>query len=234
MIWEGLGEEKEYTPSHWRILEEKRSKAKRLVEALQPLRAPVVVHGSIARGDVREDSDIDVVLLEPVPPSMVELLLEKAGYRVYYREVVQATPGYVPKVYYYLDEREEKVVSHPLARLRPREREFYKWGGELDYEGLARGKRVPGVSKELRLIIPTPSGHVEMEVEGNEHLVARIVGVSIETVLERVRVLTRRREHGRTGVFLKVEVPPGVSVEETVERLRGENPYFRRMTQGTL
>ena len=234
MTWEGLGEEREYTPRHWMVLDEKRRKAKRLVEALQPLRAPVVVHGSIARGDVREDSDIDVVILEPVPPSMVELLLEKAGYRVYYREIVQATPGCVPKVYYYLDEREEKVVSHPLARLRPREREFYKWGGELDYKGLARNVRVPGVSKELRLIIPTPRGHVEVEVEGNEHLVARIVGVSIETVLERVRVLTRRREHGRTGVFLKVEVPPGMSVEETVERLRRENPYFRRMTQGTL
>jgi len=234
MKWAEIGEEVEYTRERWRILECKRGKARRLMKALETLGVGVIVHGSIARGDVREDSDVDVVIVEPVPPSMVELALEKAGYKIYYREVVQATPGYVPKVYYYLDEVEEKVVSHPLSSLRPREREFYKWGGELDLKGVMEGRRVPGVSKGLKLIIPTIKGHISIDVVGNEHLVARIVGVSLETVNERVRVLTRRRIHGRTGVFLKVGVPPGRSVEEVIEILKRENPYFRRMTWGSL
>ncbi len=234
MRWEGIGEEIVYSNDRWMILSDKRAKARGILEALRRLNVEVIVHGSIARGDVREDSDVDVVIVNPIPPSLVELSLLDAGYRIHYREIVQATPSYVPKVYYYLDEREEKVVSHPLAKLRPREREFYKWGGELDMKGLLEDRRVPGVSKELKLIIPTSRGHIGLDVVGNEHIVARIVGVSIETVHERVRVLTRRREHGRTGVFLKVGVPPGRSVEEVVDRLRRENQYFRRMTQGTL
>jgi predicted nucleotidyltransferase len=58
--------------------------------------------------------------------------------------------------------------------------------------------------------------------------VARLLGISVETVIERVRVLTRRREHGRTGVFLKVELNPEDSVEEAVARVARENPMFRR------
>ncbi len=229
---EHLGVEVVYTRERWRILREKRARALRVLEALQPLGAPVIVHGSLARGDVREDSDIDVVILEPVPPSLVELALDRAGYTIVYREVIQATPSYTPKAYYYLDHSGEKVVSHPLAPLRPREREFYRWGGELGLQGLREGRRVPGVSKDLVLIIPTERGHVEVEVEGNEALVARTVGVSVETVLERLRVLSRRRIHGRTGVYVKEPVPPGRTVEEVVEKLARRNPAFRRALRG--
>ena len=226
------GAEVVYTREHWALLEEKRAKARRVMEALMGLRATVIVHGSIARGDVKPSSDVDVVVVEPVPPSLVELALERAGYQVVYREIVMATPGNTPKVYFYLDHEGEKVVSVPLAPLQPREREFYRWGGELDYRGLSTGRRVPGVSKDLVLIIPTPRGHVEVEVEGNEALVARIVGVSLETVRERLRVLTRRRRHGRTGVFVKAEVPPGVPVEQVVEELARRNPYFAEKVLG--
>ena len=225
--WGIEGVEVEYPPWRWRLLREKRRRALELVRALRGL-GSVIVHGSISRGDVRETSDIDVVVLEPVPPSLVELALERAGLRPYTRLIVQATPSYVPKVYFIRDPEEERVVSVPLARLRPREREFYRWGGELGPEGLERGERVPGVSKELVLILPTERGHIEAEVIGMEHVAARILGVSIETVEERVRVLTRRRAHGRTGVLLKREVPPGHPVEEEVRRLLEENKFFRR------
>ncbi len=225
--WNIEGVEVEYPRWRWRLLREKRRRAIEIVRALRGL-GRVIVHGSISRGDVRETSDIDVVVLEPVPPSLVELALERAGLRPYKRLIIQATPSYVPKVYFVLDPEEERVVSVPLARLRPREREFYKWGGELDFEGLRSGARVPGVSKDLVLILPTEKGHVEVEVIGMEHVAARILGVSIETVEERIRVLTRRRAHGRTGVVLKRVVPPGVPVEEEVRRLMAESKFFRR------
>jgi len=218
----------EYGGERWRLLREKRARAVQLLEALKGLRARVVVHGSIARGDVRPGSDVDVVVLDPVPPDTVEYALYRAGLRAVYREIVQATPSYTPKVYFYLDHEGERVVSVPLARLRPREREFYRFGGELGLEGLLADRRVPGVTKDLVLVYPLPSGHAEISVVGREGLAARIVGVSIETVQERVRVLTTRRERGRTGVFVKEQVPPGVTVAETVERLARENPHFRQ------
>ncbi|MEM1928042.1 MAG: hypothetical protein QXS85_04840 [Acidilobaceae archaeon] len=63
---------------------------------------------------------------------------------------------------------------------------------------------------------------------GREAHVARVLGVSLETVLERVRVLTRRREHGRTGVFLKKELDASTPIEEAVRELVEKNPFFRR------
>jgi len=194
----------------------------------------VAVHGSIARGDVREDSDIDTIILEPPQPSLVELALERAGYRIVGKYIVMATPHYVPKVYLVLDYNEEQVVSYPLARLRPREREFYRWGGELGLEGVRAGRRVPGVNKNLSLIIPTSTGHVEIPVPGNEEYTARILGVSIDTVRERVEVLSRRRRIGRTGVFIEEEVHPDMPVEAAIRDLARRNPYFRRALKESI
>ncbi len=223
-----------YPEWRWRVLRDKREKAARLMKALSTLKVNVITHGSIARGDVNLDSDVDVVIVDPLPPLMVEIALQKAGYRIYSKEIIQATPSYTPKVYMYLDYREEIVVSYPLAPLRPREREFYRWGGEATLEDIIRGKRMPGVSKELRLIIPTEKGHVEYPVVGREAYTARILGISIDTVIERVRVLIRRREHGRTGVFLKVEVEPDRPIEEEVDRLSRRIPAFRRALRGAV
>jgi predicted nucleotidyltransferase len=217
-----------YEPWRWRLLEEKRSLAIKIMEVLRALYGSLVTHGSIARGDVSVDSDVDVVIPDPPNPSLVELTLEKGGFKVRWKELVQATPTYTPKVYLHLDYKGLLVVSYPLARLRPREREFYKWGGECTLDDLRKGVRTPGVDKRLKLIEPTDRGHRESPVMGREGYVARLLGISVETVIERVRVLTRRREHGRTGVFLKVELNPEDSVEEAVARVARENPMFRR------
>ncbi|MDW7974650.1 MAG: nucleotidyltransferase domain-containing protein [Sulfolobales archaeon] len=216
-----------YEASRWKVLEEKREVARRIMMALLPLYSNTVVHGSVARGDVREDSDVDVVILDAPNPAILELLLERAGIKVVRREIVQATPSYVPKVYLYLRWDEKEVLSYPLAPLRPKEREFYKWGGECTLEDLERGRRTAGVDKRLYLIEPTERGHIESPVEGREDYVAKLLNISPETVRERVRVLTRRKEHGRTGVFVKEELGEE-TVEEAVERLSRENPAFRR------
>lgn len=217
-----------YEPWRWRLLEEKRGLAVKVMKVLGVQFRDVITHGSIARGDVDRDSDVDVVILNPPSPSLVELTLERGGFRVKWKEVIQATPTYTPKVYLYLDYEGLLVVSYPLAELKPREREFYKWGGECSLEDLLRGVRVPGVDKRLMLIEPTDYGHRESSIMGREGYVARLLGISIDTVMERIRVLTRRREHGRTGVFLKVELNPEDSVEEAIARIARENPFFRR------
>ncbi len=223
-----------YSEETWRILKEKRNKAIKVMRSLAPLGKPVIVHGSIARGDVREDSDIDIVVLEPVVPGLLEYYLTSRGYRIYSKEIIQATPSYIPKVYVYLDPYEEIVVSYPLAPLRPREREFYKWGGELTLKELLNNKRVPGVNKDLYLIIPVEKGHTMIPVPGNEEYTAKILMVSIDLVRERVSVLTRRRIHGRTGVFLKVELGPDEPIESVIKELANKNPFFRRALRNTL
>jgi hypothetical protein len=217
-----------YDEVRWRILRDKREKALRILEALRQGGVRAIVHGSIARGDVTETSDIDVFIPYTVPSMMVELLLERHGLKPVYKVIVQATPQSTPKAYIVLDIDEERVVSFPLAKLSKTEYEFYHFGGALDYEGLVSGKRVPGVDKRLMLIEPTPEGHIESAIIGREAEVARIVGVSLDTVLERVRVLTRRDEFGRTGVFVKVELEPWENIEEAARRIARENPLFRK------
>jgi hypothetical protein len=217
-----------YSEEHWRLLRRLREEAARMMEVLVSQGLSCLVHGSIARGDVHEGSDIDVFIPMTVPPYIVELALERGGFRVSHKLVVQATPQSTPKVYLALDVEEKRVVSFPLAKLSKTEYEFYYFGGALTLEELKRGKRVPGVDKRLMLIEPTAEGHRESPVIGREAIVARVVGVSIETVVERVRVLSRRDEVGRTGVFVKVELEPWESIEEAVKEIARRNPLFRR------
>ena len=180
-----------------------------------------IVHGSIARGDVREDSDVDIVIPHYVEPYKVELAL--GSYHHGY--IIMATPSSTPKVYFSLDENEEVMVSFPLGKLSTREREFYTFGGELDLNGIMKDRRVPGVNKSLILIVPIPEGHIEESIIGKEDYVAKVLGISSETVRERVRILTRRKEKGRTGTFIKQELVG--TVEETIDLLVRRNKVFR-------
>ena len=218
-----------YGERRWAILREKRLKARRIIEALIGCGySSLVVHGSVARGDVDEDSDVDVALLNPISVGMVQLCLERAGFSIHSIVLVQPTPVHSPKAYLYLDPFEEQVVTVPLVELDPVEKEFYRFSGCLTVEQLANDVRVPGVNKELMLIEPTPWGHVEIPVVGNEGYVARRLGVSLSVVLDRVRALTRRREEGHTGLFIEMEIPLGKSVEEVVNELCRENRLFRQ------
>lgn len=226
----GVGTEREvvYDENRWRLLADKRATAMKIMECLRRHGLRAIVHGSVARGDVTPRSDVDVVVTYSVPSFVVELALSGCGFVIYERRVVMATPAHTPKVYLLLDPQGLAEVSFPLARLKPRELEFYAFGGCLDGRGLAEGKRVMGVNKSLELIVPTERGHVAWSILGREEEVARLLGISIETVLERVRVLTRRDEVGRTGVYLCRILGPDESPETVLEELAERNPSIRR------
>ncbi len=217
-----------YSERHWRLLGELRAKAARLLECLARNSLYAIVHGSVARGDVHPGSDVDVFIPVTVSHPVLLETLYACGEGVFETRIVQATPNYVPKVYLILEPDESRIVSYPLGQLTRGEREFYKWGGELGLDDLKREKRVPGVNKDLLLIIPQDDGHLEIPVMGNESYTARVVGVSLETVYERVRVLTTRREKGRTGVFLEISVPGDSDLSEVVKRIASKNPFFRK------
>ncbi|MHA2199706.1 MAG: hypothetical protein ACXABN_07515 [Candidatus Thorarchaeota archaeon] len=112
--------------------------------------------------------------------------------------------------------------------MRSREEEFYRWGGIIDSSGLEGDVRVPGVDKRLILIEPTDSGHSEHGVIGHESMTAKRLGVSTGIAQERVRVLSRRDNVGRTGVYLSRELDEDESFEEVAKKLQDRDPALRR------
>lgn len=196
------------------------------MEALSAAHVETVVHGSIARGDISDKSDIDI-FAESQPSSFtVETALEKANIPLADRMIVQATPTYAMKAHIQIDEK--TTVSFPLMKLRKVEREFYTFGGLADLKRLKEDFRACGVDKRLMLIEPTPQGHRESTIVGNEQQTAKLLGISAETVLDRVHTLLRRDEIGRTGVFLKAQLNADETFEMALERFAKKNPAVRR------
>lgn len=215
-----------YEDQRWMLLKELRAKAAKIMKTLEKVHLFCVVHGSIARGDVGTNSDIDIFVPNPPSSFLVESTLERAGFQTNRRYVSQATPNWAVKGHIELDPRQ--VISFPLMTLRPLEREFYRFGGEATLQTLMSGDRVAGVDKRLLLIQPTSKGHVESTIVGREETVARLLDVSVEIVLNRVRTLLRRDEVGRTGVFMERELGPDETFELAVKRIADRNPAVRR------
>jgi predicted nucleotidyltransferase len=218
-----------YDKERWKILQQLRERAVQILEPLEDQHLRCVVHGSIARGDVSEKSDIDVFLPDPPSSFVIETVLERSGFSVSYRTVVQATPTYALKGYLWLDERTS--LSFPLVKMRPVEKDFYRFGGEATLATLKEGTRVSGVDKRLMLIEPTKEGHIETAVVGRAEEVANILGVSLNTVLDRVHALIRRDEIGRTGVFIEKQLQPNETFEQATKKLADQNPAVRRRTK---
>jgi hypothetical protein len=184
------------------------------------------VHGSVARGDVNSSSDVDVFVAEVQNSFLVETALQKAGIKANARLIVQATPTYAMKAHVEIDENTS--VSFPLMEMRKVEREFYRFGGEANLSQLEGGVRVAGVDKRLMLVEPTEFGHVESSIMGREEIVAKVLGASVDTVLDRVHALTKRDRVGRTGVFVKRELGQDETFELALKKLADSNPAVRR------
>ena len=127
----------EYSEEHWRLLKKLREKAMTLMKPLVSRGLNPIVYGSIARGDVDEESDIDIFIPYPTSTAILELYLNEFGIKVSRKLLVQATPSYVPKAYLVIDDYTS--ISLPLSRMRDddvkditefekRERRELSWG----------------------------------------------------------------------------------------------------------
>ncbi len=215
-----------YDKKHWSRLKELQSKAVKIMNILNQSHLHSIAHGSIARGDVSDKSDIDVFLPDPPSSFIIENALQNTGISVNRRIVVQATPLHAIKGYIEIDK--QRCISFPLVKLRPVEKDFYKFGGEASLSMLKKEMRTLGVDKRLMLIEPTPEGHVENTIVGREEAVAGLLGISVRTVRDRVRALLRRDKIGRTGVFIEREVLPNETFEMVLKKLVDQNPAVRR------
>jgi uncharacterized protein len=215
-----------YTNTRWKQLKTLREQALPIMTALETCHLYSTVHGSLARGDVKETSDIDVFIPEVQGSFQVETALEKAKINPNRRYLVQATPNYAMKAH--IEINENTTVSFPLMEMRRVEREFYQFGGEADLQKLKADVRMAGVDKRLMLIEPKEKGHIESSIIGQEEQVAKLLGISAETVLDRVHALLKRDNVGRTGLFVKRELALDETFEAVLKKLAEANPAVRR------
>lgn len=215
-----------YNNQHWILLKELRQKSSKIMSALERANLRSVVHGSIARGDVNKESDVDLFIPNPSSSFIIENALERAHFSLNARFLVQATPNYAMKAYIEIDAKTS--VSFPLMRMRNVEQGFYKFGGEININQLRSKVRVAGVNKGLMLIQPTFKGHIQSSIIGLEENTAKQLSISLETVFDRVHTLLRRNKVGRTGVFVKKELNPNETFEMALKKFADANPAVRR------
>ncbi|TFG23151.1 MAG: DNA polymerase subunit beta [Promethearchaeota archaeon] len=216
----------EYTDADWENLKEKRTRAKFLLNLFVKESLKPYVIGSVARGDVHRDSDIDLIFPYVISPFKVEYVLTSNGFENYFREIIMATPNDTLKMYIYLSELES--ISFPLTKLDKKSLEFYNFGGKVSYQQLNKEIRISGIDKRLVLIEPLKQGHREISVIGNEHVAAKQVNVSLDTILERKKVLLKRERFGKTGVYLKRSIDIDESTEDVLKELARNKRIVRK------
>lgn len=210
-----------YSNENWELLKEFRNKAINLLNLLRKNQIHGYVYGSVARGDVSKDSDIDIIIPQILSSFKLETIIDYDE-----RYIVQATPSHTIKAEIHIDSN--TTIIFPLIKMRTLELEFYKFGGIINLNQLMDNKRVPGIDKRLLIINPKEYGHEEISLIGNEQLASKLIGINKNIINERIRVLSRRNEIGRTGVYLKYKLKDNENFETVLKKIIDSDPAIRR------
>jgi len=106
-----------YSQDHWNLLTAKRERGLEVIERLVRYGLKPILYGSVARGDVKPSSDVDIFIPEIVPSYRIEVALDE--FSVIERKIVQATPNYAIKGEFVLED--DTTVSFPLVKMKDRE-----------------------------------------------------------------------------------------------------------------
>ena len=219
----------QYGEDQWDLLKSFRIQAMKIAAIFHTRNIDTLTYGSVARGDVKPTSDIDIIVCSQIPSFQLELMLEEFQIPIHSRKIVQATPNDVIKANYEIEEN--ICLTLPLTQFTSMPYEFYRFGGAVSHEQLAKNIRVPGVDKRLMLIEPRPFEHHEVSLLDRLVGAGKLIGVSQAMVEQRVRVLSRRDKIGRTGVFLNYEVRDFENIEEALQNVAKSNRLVRRRLQ---
>ncbi|NHJ02461.1 MAG: hypothetical protein EAX86_10025 [Candidatus Heimdallarchaeota archaeon] len=215
-----------YTEGERRIFLQLRERSMELLETLQKIGYKAFIHGSVARGDVTESSDIDIHIPIQIPSFKLDILHEFNNSK---RRILVGTPNSVIKGWI---ERDDGVtLTFPLSRPKERELEFYIFSGHLYLSGLQKKIRIAGVNKNLLLIEPTENGFWASSIIENPERVIQVLKISQRIVDERIRVLTRRDAIGRTGIVLDYTLNPEENFEQALRYIADRNRIIRKIIQ---
>lgn len=215
-----------YEKDHWLLLAKLREKAKKIMVLLEKSNLKAIVHGSVARGDINQFSDIDIFFPGIFSSFKIESILKKYQIKIKDKYLIQATPNSSMKAY--IEINDQITLSFSLMKLRKVEREFYSFGGIINLKQINSNYRSNGINKNLMLIEPTPSGHTELNIKGIEDHAAKTIGISTQTVLNRTRTLNKRIKIGRTGVFIKRKLELDQPFEMILNQISKKNSAVKR------
>lgn len=184
-------------------------------------------YGSLARGDISLKSDVDIYV-NISSSFLLEYILLDQGEIIDERLLTQATPNHTPKGILKLRDTFKTTITFPLIPLRSREEEFYNFGGKINLQELQNNSYKTGVNKKLQFVQKIDNVLNFTYIEGMEHMYAKKLGISLELVQERVRVLLRRHKIGRTGMFLVERLNRDEQFEQVLQQLANEKPAIRR------
>ncbi|MHA1910135.1 MAG: nucleotidyltransferase domain-containing protein [Candidatus Kariarchaeaceae archaeon] len=217
-----------YSEAHWSLLKRFRKIAKKYLVALKEGGYQSFIYGSLARGDITSKSDIDILIPSTLSSGLLLLKLEWSELEPYLMEIVQATPNHAIKAHLHFRDEVPVCISFPCVSFSEREREFYSFGGKINLKQLETNERVIGVDKRLMLIQPSKEGHLEKAILGLSPGKLKELELSEVIIEERKRVLTRRSEIGRTGVYLRKVIDPEIGIEKTLDKMAVRDPILRK------
>ncbi|MHA1947343.1 MAG: nucleotidyltransferase domain-containing protein [Candidatus Hodarchaeales archaeon] len=215
-----------YSEEERTLLHRLRDKAKFYLVKLEERDIKAFVHGSVARGDVTDASDIDIFIPYKISSFRLDIIdiFENVD-----RRIIMGTPN--SNIKGLLTLPENISVSFPLTPPTEREVEFYKFSGSVFLADIRANKYLPGVTKQLLLIEPANDGYWYSSILNDKKRAINCLKISQQMVDERIRVLLRRDKIGRTGKFLDHYLSPGDNFEQALDQLSSRNIIIRRKLQ---
>ena len=151
------------------------------------------------------------------------------------RKIVQGTPNQTPKMEYQLGVNTNIHLSVPFVQLSNRENDFISFAGKLSLTKFQNGEYANCVNKKLLLVEPMDNKGYNYHYTSIRDLpyndIAKKINVGVDIILERIRVLSRRDDIGRTGLYIDYELNPSEEPEKVLKELASQRQELRRLLQ---